>query len=194
VLPEDDPGLRRRLGLPRDAELLLSVAALNRWHKRLDYLIDEVASLERRPHLVLLGERDEEAPVVLAQARRLLGEGGFTHRTVPRAEVGAYYRAADMFVLASRHEAMGRVLVEALAHGLPVLAHDAEWSRSVVGEHGFLADLERPGALAALIEHVRSDDGGRPARLARHRDAFERFSWERLTPRYVEMVRACAAG
>jgi glycosyltransferase involved in cell wall biosynthesis len=143
--------------------------------------------------VVLLGEPQAETPALLEHVRERLGERGFTVRTVPRTEVPSYYRAADMFVLPSRYEAMGRVLVEALAHGLPVLAHDAEWSRSVLGEHGFLADLERPGALAALIERVRASDGGAEARAARHRDAHERFSWARLTPRYVEMLRACAA-
>jgi glycosyltransferase involved in cell wall biosynthesis len=196
VLPEagepERARVRARLGLEPGAELLLCVAALNRWSKRLDYLVDEVASLERRPHLLLLGQPEAETAEVLAHARRRLGTG-FTALTVPRTEVAAYYRAADVFVLPSRYEAMGRVLVEALAHGLPVLAHDADWSRSVLGEHGFLADLERPGALAELIEQVRAGDGGRQARLARHRDAYERFSWERMTPRYVEMIRACAA-
>ena len=194
--PPDDRASRARLrdalGLRADPELLLCVAALNRWHKRLDYLIAEVARLPRRPHLVLIGEPEGETPGLLADAGRRLGPDGFTARTVPLGEVGDYYAAADMFVLPSVHEGMGRVLVEALGHGLPVLAHDAEWSRAVVGRHGFLADLERPGALAGLIERVRADDGGLAARAARHRHARERFSWSELAPAYVKMVRVCA--
>jgi glycosyltransferase involved in cell wall biosynthesis len=105
----------------------------------------------------------------------------------------AYYRAADMFVLASRHEAMGRVLVEALSHGLPVLAHDAPWSRFVLGEHGFTADLAVSGALTRLIDRVRAEGGSPGAAEARHRAAHQRFSWDSLAPRYVELFRACAA-
>jgi hypothetical protein len=55
--PEDRAALRERLGLPRDGELLLCVAALNNWSKRLDYVIRVVASLDPRPHVLLLGGR-----------------------------------------------------------------------------------------------------------------------------------------
>jgi 1,2-diacylglycerol 3-alpha-glucosyltransferase len=37
--PQERQALRERLGLPRDRELVLSVAALNAWHKRLDYVV-----------------------------------------------------------------------------------------------------------------------------------------------------------
>jgi 1,2-diacylglycerol 3-alpha-glucosyltransferase len=190
--PEERAALRARLGLPADEEILLSAAALNAWSKRLPYLVDEVASLERRPHLLLLGQPDEETPEVLRHARERLGEAGHTVRTVPRCAMPAYYRAADMFVLASRYEAMGRVLVEALSHGLPVLAHDAAWARFVVGAHGRFADLGEPGALRALIERARAEEDGPAAAAARHGSAYERFSWDRLAPRYVELFRTCA--
>ena len=86
----------------------------------------------------------------------------------------------------------GRVLVEALAHGLPVLAHDAPWARFAAGEHGLLADLEQRGALAGLIERARGEGDSPRAAAARHRFAYERFSWDRLAAGYVELFRACA--
>ncbi len=182
---------RAALGLPVEGELLLCVSAFNRWSKRLDYLIDEVAALRPRPHLVLLGQPEEETPALLQLARERLGPRGFTARTVPRHAVAAYYRAAEMLVHAAVYEAMGLVLVEALAEGLPVVAHDSEITRFVVGEHGFLGDLVQPGGLAPLVAAARA--AGETDRVARHRYAYERFSWDRLVPRYVEMVRACAA-
>jgi 1,2-diacylglycerol 3-alpha-glucosyltransferase len=181
---------RIALGLPPDRELLLCVSALNAWHKRLDYLVDEVSALEPRPHLVLLGQREQETPLILRRARDRLGAEGFTVRTVPRGEVAAYYRAADVLVHAAVHEALGLVLVEGLGHGLPVVAHDSPTSRFVLGPHGFLGDLTRPGGLAPLVTAARAAPAA--DRAARHASAYERFSWDRLAPRYVETLRRTA--
>jgi 1,2-diacylglycerol 3-alpha-glucosyltransferase len=193
VLSGDErAALRERLGLPRDGELVLSVAALNNWSKRHDYVIGELASLAPRPHLVLLGQRESETPAILSRATELLGENGFTLRTVAPGAVADYYRAADAFVLGSLHEGMARVLVEALGHGLPALSHDSDTTRFVTGPHGQRADLSRPGALAEMLAALRRD-GDRPeARLERHRFARDTFGWEALLPRYVDMIAACS--
>jgi hypothetical protein len=53
----DREAIRRKLGLPLDRPLILSVGAINKAHKRMDYLIQEVARLpEPRPYLILLGQ------------------------------------------------------------------------------------------------------------------------------------------
>ncbi|HVE69377.1 MAG TPA: glycosyltransferase family 4 protein [Solirubrobacteraceae bacterium] len=185
--------LRGRLGLPDDRPVVLSVAALNLWSKRLDRVVDAVASLEPRPYLVLLGEREEETPAVLRAATAALGADGFTARTVTPREVADHYRAADAFVLASRHESMGRVLVEALSHGLPVVAHDGPVMRFVTGDEAFLADLARPEAVAATLDRALAAGAEPAARRARHAFVHARFSWDALRPGYVEMLEAVAA-
>lgn len=191
--PDDRAALRRRLALPADAEIVLCVAALNLWSKRLDYLIGEVASLSPRPHLVLLGQREDETPSVLTLADSALGPDGYTARTVTPGEVADFYRAADTFALASQHEAMGRVLVEALSHGLPTVSHDAPVMQMVTGDQGLRGDLGRPGALAELLVRAREGRHEPRRRRARHAFVFERFSWTALRPRYVDMLTRCAA-
>jgi glycosyltransferase involved in cell wall biosynthesis len=68
--------------------------------------------------------------------------------------------SADVFVLPSRHEGNGGlVLLEALAHGRPVIAADCETGPREMLRDGELGDLvppEDPGALAAAISrHLR---------------------------------------
>ena len=191
--PSERAALRARLDLPDDREILLSVAALNVSSKRLDYLAREAARLRPPPFVVLLGQPETETPAVLSAARDALGSGGFAVRTVAPHEVADYYRAADVLALTSRFEAFGRVLVEAMAAGLPVAAHDAEAMRYVCGEHGRLADLSGPGALAALLEEQRRAGLSPERRRAQHRSMRERFSWDALAPRYVELFEAAAA-
>lgn len=190
---EQRAAIARRLELPPGAPLLLSVAALNDSHKRLLYVIDELADLpEPRPHLVMLGQREPETPAVLDRAQERLGPGGFTARTVPPEEVADYYLCADAFVLGSTTEGMGRVLLEALAFGLPVLAHDYPTTEYVLGPHGHTADLRRAGELARLISQLGPDELEPARRRERHRWVHDNFSWDVLAPRYVELFRRVA--
>ena len=191
---EDDVrALRTRLGLPLDRPVLLSVAALT-LQKRLDYVIREVASMPSpRPFLMLLGQRQGDTKAIEGLADQLLGPHGYATRTVPPPEVSDYYRAADAFVLASLHEGLGLVLVEALAHGLPCVAHDWDGARFALGEYGAIADLRNAGALRELLAPALAEEAGSPLRAARHRYAYERFGWDVLVDRYVEVLGGCAA-
>jgi 1,2-diacylglycerol 3-alpha-glucosyltransferase len=181
--------LRRRLGLPAERTIVISVAALNRWHKRLDYVIEEVARLaEPRPFLLLVGAPEAETEGLRALARELLGEQGHSIRTVAREEVGLLLDAADVFVLASLAEGLPRALVEAMSHGLPCLAHDYSVAEYALGGHGLLADLTRPGALSELLERVRHAPRDSAGARERHRFVYDSFSWDRLRAQYVELL------
>lgn len=187
--PDERMALRARLDLPANRKIVISVAALNRSHKRLDYVITEIARLpEPRPFLLLVGQAEPETEGLRALARELLGADGHSMRTVPRSEVDLLLRASDFFVLGSLAEGLPRGLVEAMAQGLPCLAHDYSVAHYALGGHGLLADFTQPGALAGLLEaHAELADDPASAR-ARHRFVYESFSWDRLAPRYVDLL------
>lgn len=186
-------GLRRSLGLPPERRVVLSVGALSIRDKRVDYLIEELASLPQpRPLLLLLGAEGPDAAAVRALAATALGEDGFVARTAPSAEVASYYRAADVFALASFVESFGRVMAEAMSHGLPCVAHDGPVQRYLLGPHGHFGDFARPGRLAGLVAALDDGDSSEGAG-ERHRYVHDRFSWDVLTPRYAGLLRQCAA-
>jgi glycosyltransferase involved in cell wall biosynthesis len=94
-----------------------------------------------------------------AQARRegvvVEFPGVMDHRRLP-----AVYRAADVFVLASFTEGHPKVLLEAMACGLPVVASDCPGNRSLVeeGRTGLLFDPRRPEELAACLKRILDDE------------------------------------
>ena len=189
----DRAELRLRLGLPQDRLVLLSAGAITR-QKRMDYLIDEVAAMpEPRPYLLLLGQREPDSEAIEAHARQRLGRDGYDVRTVAHDEMTDFYRASDVFVLASLWESFGRALVEAMSHGLPCLAHDYPVMEWVLGCEGDTRDLLRPGAVGAWLGELSHDAFSVPARRRRHRSAYERFSWQMLADRYVQLLRTQAA-
>ena len=193
--PEEKAALRSRLNLPLDRPLVLSVGAINRSHKRMDYLIRETASLsEPRPYLLLLGNREAETPEIESLMRKLLGADHAQIRTVAHDAVCDYYRAADLFALCSLKEGFGRVFGEALAVGLPCLAHDGPVQRAVLGRSGTFVDVQVAGAMSNAIAGALQSPFSVDAAVSRHRDAYERLSWDKLAPRYVDMILRTALG
>ena len=74
------------------------------------------------------------------------------HGLVPREALPAIYSAADVFVLPSRSETFGLVMLEAMACGTPVAAFPVEGPLDVVGDSGggVLHEDLRVAALQAL--------------------------------------------
>jgi glycosyltransferase involved in cell wall biosynthesis len=73
-----------------------------------------------------------------------------------RSDVADFYAAFDLLVVPSRHEGFGRVLLEGMAAGLPVIATGAEGIPEVVvdGETGLLVEPGRPEALADAMMNL----------------------------------------
>lgn len=191
AVPHDRATLRRMHGIPEDMPVILSVAAINRGHKRTDHLIDEVARLDGRFLLWLDGSLDHGDPDLLAYAQARLGERvRITH--VPSDKVGELYRLADVMAHAATFEAFGLAVVEAASCGLPVLVHDAPHFAWLLETPACLVDMTRPGALAerlqALLDHPDQMDGLRcDAQVRRN------FAWDALRARYLDLYRDVAA-
>jgi 1,2-diacylglycerol 3-alpha-glucosyltransferase len=190
---EEKVRIRRELCLPVDRPVILSVGAFNASHKRMDYLIREVAALPApRPYVIVLGQRDAESPAMEALAREMLGIDGFECRTVAFGEVPQYHRSADVFVLASRKEGFSRAMGEASLAGLRCIAADRGHARFALGDVGTYGDFEIAGTLTRLLSQAlaRPDDPAEAIR--RHAVQFERLSWDRLAAKYVDMIVRCA--
>ncbi|MFM2061300.1 MAG: hypothetical protein RLZZ507_970 [Cyanobacteriota bacterium] len=189
---EERTALCGALDLPSDRPIILSVAAINKSHKRMDYLIREIAQIsEPRPFLLMLGHQDAESVEIVNMGNQLLGQENFRVKTVPLEQVSQYYQVANLFVLASLSEGFGRVLIEAMSYGLPCLAHDYEITQFVLKDQGYLANFELPGSLTNLIIQVLSEKDD-DSKYRRHQSVYQRFSWNQLRVDYVEMINRCA--
>lgn len=186
--------LRRKLGLPENRKIVLSVGYVSAQHKRMDHVVREVGILPsaERPFLLLLGQQDATTEAIRLLARDTLGEQGFRIASVPYEQIADYYLASDVFVLASLKEGFGRVLLEASSYGLPCIVDDNPVMRYVLGELGCYVGMATTGDLAqAIVEHLDHEEDD-PARQMRAEEIKRRFSWESLRDDYVEMFRRCA--
>ncbi len=202
-VPEDlaaghfpDAGIcRAKLDLPQGRKILLSVGYVSARHKRMDYVVKEVAQVseESRPFLLLVGQQDESTAEIAALAEALLGSGNYRIASAPYAEMKDYYGSADAFVLASLKEGFGRVLLEASSFGLPCAVDDNPVMRYVLEGEGFYGDMQRPGALAELIPMLISDSQPVDARRRRVREVQRRFGWQNLKTDYLQMFQNAVA-
>jgi glycosyltransferase involved in cell wall biosynthesis len=153
----------------------------------------DVLKVVPEAHLILKGNGPERHALERA-ARDLAVQDKLTfveasERVVP------YISAADVLVMPSRNEGMGRVIVEAMSVGLPVVATRVGGIPDVVadGDSGNLVAPENPRALAqALIEllqdpHKRAELGECGKKRA------ERFSLPRMESLLLQLYRDVSA-
>ena len=67
-------------------------------------------------------------------------------------EIQAYYSSANIYVLSSRWEGFGLVMVEAMAHGLPVISSDLPSSKDILGDFGLFFKNGNIQELAQRLE------------------------------------------
>lgn len=139
---------RHRHGIPDDAFVVISVGSICYWHKRMDYVIREVAAVPGA-WLVIVGQPTADTPAIRKLGEQLMA-GRIVFDTLPHAELPQAYAAADVFTLGSLFETFGIVYIEAMAMGLPVVCTDHPNQRQIVKE-GVFVDMRRPGALAQVL-------------------------------------------
>jgi glycosyltransferase involved in cell wall biosynthesis len=76
---------------------------------------------------------------------------------VPDATLGAHYRTADIFVSLSEHEGFLVPPLEAMHHGVPVVAFAAGAVPETVGSAGLCLATKGPGTVAAAVHRVLDD-------------------------------------
>lgn len=76
-----------------------------------------------------------------------------------RQDAAALYKAADVCVFPSRFEPLGNVVIQAWAHGLPVVAANSQGPGALIrdGEDGFLIPVDDADALAERTKAVLAD-------------------------------------
>lgn len=120
-----------------DSKRFLAIGRFSHRHKGFDLLIEAFniyAKDNKEWTLDIVGEGVEEPLYRKMIADYKLG-GRITLHPFTN-NIQQYYTNAQVYVLSSRWEGFGLVLVEAMAHGLPIVSSDLPTSKEIMGDFG----------------------------------------------------------
>ncbi|HEY9788132.1 MAG TPA: glycosyltransferase family 4 protein [Candidatus Obscuribacterales bacterium] len=180
--------VRREFGLADDDFVVVCVSAWNCYHKRIDYLINEVAQIDDpKVKLLLCGHPEPDTPQLKELGRRILRDR-IQWFTLPPQGVHKALFASDVYVIASVNEVFGAATIEAALAELPIVCHPNEGTRYILGEHCGSLDLTREGVLAKKLSELR-DSYPDATYLRQVRDLVAaRFSEEVLAQKFASAI------
>ena len=167
----------------------LAVGRFSPRHKGFDLLIQAFALFAERNQewqLDIVGDGPEKD--LLAQ---MIAKNGLESRIQLHPftnEIQRYYSSASIYVLSSRWEGFGLVMVEAMAHGLPVVSSDLPSSKDILGDFGLFFKNGDIQELAQRLEDATHLDWQKKSdeaiKIARRFDVKEiTGQWKRLIER-----------
>lgn len=138
------------------------LGGLNNNNKGLDLLLKSVSQLERRDFVLHIGGNG----ILLDNFKKMARELGVEQNCkfygeISRNEIADFYSKLDLFVLPSRYETFGIVLIEAMACGIPVIATKCGGPQEIVTPTtGILIQKENTeelkSAIISLSENLKS--------------------------------------
>lgn len=167
-----------------------------------------VSTVEPRKNLgVLLDAYDElrgeyDGSLVVAgrigwkseEIERRLRAPGIVHLDyLPPEQLAAAYRGADVFVFPSIYEGFGFPLLEAMAHGVPVIAARSSSLPEIGGEAAVYFDPQNSRDLAGQLRRILGDRNLRDDLIARGRERVAQFRWDRAAEATLAVLRNVAA-
>lgn len=192
--PERFHQLKAQLAIPEDAWMLLAVGRLHPV-KGFEDLLAAFARLpihisERPVHLLIVGDGPLRKELQAEAAR--LGLEGRIHWCGWQQDPSLFYQMANIFICPSRHEPLGNVILEAWAHGKPVIATETQGAKELITptENGWLTPNADPKTLTQAIAVLLADETLQTqlgknglATLQRH------YSRETIVSAYLKLYR-----
>jgi glycosyltransferase involved in cell wall biosynthesis len=164
--------------------------------KGVDVLLQAAAMLPFDYRLILVGDGPAKSQWVrlaheLGIVSRIEWRGPVAHSGIPEQ-----LRAADVVVLPSRtgtwwKEQFGRILIEAMACGVPVIGSNSGEIPRVIADAGLVFREGDPGALASELQRLHAD-GHLRARLSATglKRVNENFSLSRVANLYLQLFHS----
>lgn len=153
---EQGAALRRELGIPDEAAVLLSVGDLNK-NKNHRAVLEALARMENRNlHYVVCGRGPlKEELEAFAREKGLADRVRFMGY---RDDIPAFYAMADVFVFPSFREGLSVSVMEAMASGLPIVCSRIRGNTDMVedGVNGYLMEPGDPDSIAGALRRLEN--------------------------------------
>jgi glycosyltransferase involved in cell wall biosynthesis len=188
---EAGQSFREEIGVFQNAPLLLYVGAIEP-RRNLSLALETVAIM--KDHLpdirfAIIGDGPDRESIVTQTQEMELSDNVLFLGKMPNRELGRAYSASDLFLLPSKYEIFGMVVLESMAFGTPVLSTPTAGPMDIIhsGVNGFLVpfDAERIAdvALELLGDRATLAQVGQRART----HVRQNYVWSRIAPSYSKV-------
>lgn len=160
--------------------------------KGLATLVEALSQMDNASHLLVVGDGPYREELLRSVHNTDLGKRFTCTGMLPPEEIPLVMKACDVIVLPSRtthhwKEQFGRVLVEGMASGIPVVGSDSGAIPWVISDAGLIFKEGDARDLATKLSLLRDDVMLRQQLAARGRQrAREEFSWEQFARKVYE--------
>ncbi|MCR9201175.1 MAG: glycosyltransferase family 4 protein [Planctomycetaceae bacterium] len=183
--PDCSESVPAEVRIEHDGPVVVMASAMIR-SKRVAEAIDAVALIPNAC-LVVAGDGPDRAAIAARAEQKLPGR----HRllgSVKRHLMPHIFRQADAFLHMSQEEPFGIVYLEAGASGLPIVCHDSEISRWIMGDCAEFVDTSDVPCVAAALQNViRQPRGAALASDMRERIIAD-WSWAAQAAKYRQFL------
>ena len=169
--------LRKELGIPAEATVLLSVGELIR-RKNHRIVIEAIKNLNNTWY-VICGQGPLKDEYI-----RLAEKLGVDDRVILagyRTDVMDFYGMADLFVLPSRQEGLSVALMEAMASGLPCIVSNIRGNTDLIEEAEYRFPPDSREGLVDTLSGVMADPDKMIEAGSKNRKAVEKYRTENVT-------------
>jgi glycosyltransferase involved in cell wall biosynthesis len=169
--------VRRELNLKEKEFVFLSIGRLTR-QKGVDVVL-HAFSHTNGGTLLIVGDGEDRSE--LEKLAGILGISSRVHFMGIRYDVPNFLQSADCFILLSRWEGVGIVVLEAMATGLPVIVSDFDAALEFVqaGMDGVIVPREDPIAVSRAMERIMNNASVRDSLGRNARQSAKQFSIKR---------------
>jgi UDP-glucose:(heptosyl)LPS alpha-1,3-glucosyltransferase len=192
---------RERLGIAKD-ELCLLVVGNDYRRKGVDTVIEAAASLRHDAsfgktfRVLVVGKERHAREQVFIKKSRELGVADLMKFHGPNAGIERFFAVADLFVLPTRFDIFGQVVLEAMASGVPPIVSATAGAAECVqdGVTGYvLHDPKNADELASKVRRLALDPALREKMGAAAAEAARTYSWDRHFERVLAIYADVAA-
>jgi UDP-glucose:(heptosyl)LPS alpha-1,3-glucosyltransferase len=179
--------LRKRLGLPENARLVLFVGS-GFARKGLAFLLEGFAALKNQDsQLWVVGKGP------LKSYRKIAARLGIAARVRfwgPQTDIAPFYQAATVLALPTIYDPCSNVVLEALGCGCPVVTTEANGASEFISPGANGAVLSRPHDIPALRQDLEEylNRGRDPKVRQAAQEAVAHMSWESTVSQTLEVL------
>lgn len=184
---------RTALGFSSSEKIILMVHRLSPVRKTdmyVPYIFEAEILKEHNAHLVIIGD-GPEMPLLKKQISDSIAKDRIhLLGSKPNNEITLYYTAADIFINPSYTEGFPRVVIEAMACGLPIIATDAGGTRDLFGnlQKNYVVDKDNIEEFREKLSILISNENILKELSMENLEEIKRFSTDAVSDMYIERI------